>query len=215
MTCIYFFAFKIVLKITIPHHLAFILAGTLVWSCVTQTILEGTESIVGNIGLLTKVPIPLHIFPLVTCINNAVTLLLALPVLIGACALSGIALSWKMLFFFPVFFLLCLMSFSLALVFGCLFVMLRDMRHIIGLLMQIALYATPVLYDARMIPDGYRLILFMNPFAYFFDSIHEIFIFGSLPSLQALLAMTLWTSSIWIGSIVFYKTIRNGLVENL
>src|SRR5690349_10337533 len=77
MGLVYFFAFKVVMKVQQPHYLALLLCGVLPWSFFSQTLGEGTESIVNSFGLLSKVPIPLPVFPFVGALTNLTTLMLS------------------------------------------------------------------------------------------------------------------------------------------
>src|SRR4051794_1756265 len=49
ITLIFYFVFKVVLNVQIPHYLAFILSGMLPWSFFNQTMMEGMEAIVANL----------------------------------------------------------------------------------------------------------------------------------------------------------------------
>src|SRR5689334_7103760 len=57
MGMVYYFIFKVILKVQMPYYLAFILSGVLPWTFFNQTILEGLESVVGSWSIVTKVPI--------------------------------------------------------------------------------------------------------------------------------------------------------------
>src|SRR6202035_5870261 len=86
---IFYFVFKVILKVQIPHYMAFLVSGVLPWSFFSQTINEGMDSIVGNAGIAAKVPVPIQIFPLVGAITNFITLFLALPVILGISILTS------------------------------------------------------------------------------------------------------------------------------
>jgi ABC-type polysaccharide/polyol phosphate export permease len=92
MGFVYYFVFKVILKVQIPHYLAFILSGVLPWSFFAQTVLEGMESIVSNWSIVTKVPIPIQVFSYVNAVTNLTTLFLALPVFIGAAYFTDVPL---------------------------------------------------------------------------------------------------------------------------
>lgn len=64
MAIVYYFVFKVVLQVKQPYYIVLILTGVLSWNFFGQTLVEGTDAILGSWGLLSKVPIPLPVFPL-------------------------------------------------------------------------------------------------------------------------------------------------------
>src|SRR3954462_3483713 len=99
MAFIYFFVFQVVLKVKIDHYAVFILTGVLPWSFFGVTTMEGLDSILGNGSLISKVPVPTQGFPFVVSVTNLVTLVLSLPVLMGAALLSRVDIGWPILLF--------------------------------------------------------------------------------------------------------------------
>jgi ABC-type polysaccharide/polyol phosphate export permease len=202
MTAVYYFVFKIILKVTIPHYLVFIVSGILPWSFFSQSTIEGMESIVGNLGLVTKVPIPLQLFPFVGTLTNLTTLTIATPILIAAAVVSDVPLGLHLLmlgFYFPVLF----------------FVFLRDLRHITGIVMQIWFYATPVVYQDSMIPEKLRWTIYANPVAPVFIGLHQVLAGGAWPGGTLVIASVGWTVALTLTASFVYKRYNRILVESL
>lgn len=215
ITAVYYFVFKIVLNIQIPHQLIFILSGVLTWSYISQSINEGLESIVGSIGIITKVPIPLQVFPFVVSVTNMVTFLISLIVLWGASYFSGIRLNSAVLIL-PIYGLaLFLITYGFSHILALLFVRLRDLRHLTGILLQIWFYATPVIYDESMIPKKYNWVIYLNPFGYIFVDIHSIWIRQSWPAFRHLWVIGGWAILMTTLSAWFQKNYSRGLVEQI
>ena len=173
ISTIYYFVFKVVMRIDRPHYLPFILCGVLPWTFFAQSLGEATESIVGNHGLISKIPVPIQVFPYVVSITNFSTLLFALPIIIALAWLSGVHLSLGTLLVFPFFLSLLIIGYALGTILAILYVYLRDLKHAIGLILQIWFYATPIIYDKTMIPDRYKFILYINPVGATFVGIQE------------------------------------------
>lgn len=199
---VYYLVFNIFLKIKIPHYLPFILSGVLTFNFFSQSLVEGMESIVGNGALASKVPMPLQVFPYVGVLTNWVTLILSIPIMIIASLISHVSLGPSLLVL-P-FYLVILLAFTygIGLLSSILFVFFRDLRHLMGIVIQLWLYATPVIYNDSMIPDKFRWIIFVNPMSSILISVHTILVEGSWPSL----AMT-WTAMGWAISILMLAAI--------
>jgi lipopolysaccharide transport system permease protein len=215
LACVYYFVFVKVVKIQMPHYLGFILSGIFLWTFFARTVVEGTESLVGNITLLTKIPIPLQIFPFVTTVTNFSTLLLSLPVLFTALAISGVPIS-ATLVLFPVYLaLLFMMAYGFALILALGFVYFRDLKHVMEIVMQVWFYGTPVLFDAKMIPENYHWVLYANPTGLLFHHLHLILIQGVYPPVSEAAMVVAWTAIVVSSAGLFYRRAASGAVEVL
>ncbi len=215
ISMIYYFVFKVVMKVDRPHYLPFILAGVLPWSFFSQSISEATESIVVNQGLISKIPIPIHVFPYVVSITNFSTLFFSLPVIFILALVSGVQASLTMLWVFYFFGCLLLLSYAIGAILAVFYVYLRDLKHAIGLVLQIWLYATPIIYDSSMIPAKYHWILYLNPVGSIFEGIH-LSMLGSEGSLiPHVLGSFSWVMVGLLALRLTYTRLRGGLVEVL
>jgi ABC-type polysaccharide/polyol phosphate export permease len=215
MTMMYYFVFKVVMQVRMPHHTLFILTGVLTWNFVGQSILESMEAIVTSVGLLSKVPIPIQTFPLAGTITNFVTFLLALPVLLGTALFSGVHLG-SALIAFPFYILaILLMSYSFGLTLAIFYIRLRDLRHLMSIGLQLWMWATPVLYEAAMIPQKYKWTLYVNPFGWAFADIHGMWLRNQWPSLESAGSVGIWTLSSVVLCAAVHRFLSQGLVEQI
>lgn len=210
-----YFVFKVVMQVQVPHYLAFILSGMLPWAFFSQTLGEGTEAIVGSISLITKVPVPIQVFPYVGAMTNLVTLFLAAPIMVGASLVSGVTLGPSVLMTFPYFALLFLMAYGFSLILSVGFVYLRDLKHLIGIILQIWFYGTPVVYQSSMIPAKYHWILYANPLGTAFAGFQRIFGQGLWPSRLETGVFALWTFGILLCAARLYRHFSTQVAENL
>jgi len=214
-TLIFYFVFKMVLNVKVPHYLAFIISGMLPWSFFSQTIMEGMESIVGNHGLISKVPIQIQIFPFVGTVTNFITLVLALPIVIGTAILTDVNLGSSILLFPLYLSLLFLFTYCSATILAVLYVLLRDLRHVLGIVLQLWFYATPILYHESMIPKQYHWILYLNPIAFLFVDIHAILVQGTYPDLHHLPVTCAWVLLAICLTLLIHRFIGEDLVEQI
>jgi ABC-type polysaccharide/polyol phosphate export permease len=212
---VYYFVFKVILNVQVPHYLAFIITGVLPWTFVAQSLMEGVESIVGAWALVSKVPIPTQVFPYVGTLTNLITLLTAVPIMIGVSIFSGVSLGYSLLtlpfFFLSLFILTYFISFSLAV--G--FVYFRDLRHMMTIIIQLWFYGTPVLYSENMIPAKYHWVLYVNPYALIFAGIHRILVEGKWPLPDQILGPCIWVFLITALGLGIQKYLCSGLVERI
>jgi ABC-2 type transport system permease protein len=213
MALVYFVVFKMVMKVQVPNYLIFILSGVIPWSFFAQTIVEGMESIVGNAGLVTKIPIPLQIFSYVAAVTNFITLILALPILFGVAAIYHIPFGSNFLLLPFYIMALFVLAYAFGLVLSVAFVFFRDLRHLMGIVMQLWFFATPVVYSEQMIPSQFHWIIHVNPVGDIFCGLRTVLVSGMWPTSTNMLLSLFWVI-VAFGIIIFFvKKHIKGVVE--
>ncbi len=215
MAVVYYYVFKVILRVQMPHYLAFILCGTLPWAFFAQSLMEGMESLVANQGLLSKVPVPVPVFPYVCILTNMITLLIATPIIFIAAWISGVELSASVILLPVLLGCLFLITYAFTFILAHLYVFFRDLKHLMSLVIQIWFYGTPVIYDEQMIPEKYHWVLYINPFGTLFSSLHDIFVRGIWPNQQNLMVLFGWTCATTVLARVFQVSFSREIVENL
>jgi len=148
----------------IPYPL-FSYAALLPWTLFAEGITRSTNSMIQNSGIMTKVYFPRMILPLSGIISPLVDFAVAFGVLVVLMIYYGFAPTMNILWL-PAFILLALMtSLGIGLWLSALNVQYRDFQYVIPFLIQIWLFASPVVYPASLLPESYQLIYGLNPMA--------------------------------------------------
>jgi ABC-type polysaccharide/polyol phosphate export permease len=201
-----------------PYAL-FLFSGLLPWLFFSGAVLDGAVTLVDNGPLLAKVLCPPEIFPAVTVLSHLAHHLLAVPVLLAAMAGASLA----GLHSFPWTF--CLLPLALmpwvlltggaVLAISVLAVHFRDMRDLVGHLLNLLFFASPIIYslDGLEVPGLLRRILVLNPLGSLVTVYRDVVFAGAVPSPVAwLTAFAVGTGALWIGAAVFARG-RETLVE--
>lgn len=212
---VFYFVYKVVMRVPVHDYLLFIVSGILPWVFFSATLNESFESLVGGQGLLTQVPVPIQAFPASAVVSNFINFMLSIPALMAVLAFSGADVSWRALLFLPLSVLLFFFTYSLAFILASLFVIFRDLRHIFGIVLQLWMYCTPILYPVDMIPEKLRWTLYVNPLSGYFVAIRDVLVYNRLPDLNFL-----WIFAVWIIVLIMiaeYIRVKVGpkLVERL
>lgn len=212
---VYYYVFNQVMRIQIPNHLLFLLSGILPWTFFSGSLTQCMESVLQNHSLLNKVPLPPHIFPLSEVVTGFVNYLFSIPVLILIQILMIGFQPIGILDLFLLSLLLFIQAYGLGLILSYVFVFLRDLRHLISILIQIWFYITPIVYSREMIPEKFKSLVLANPVALIFDQIHNTFVSKGSLNLHDLLYSTIWTAGIAVLAFYFFKKFNRTIVENI
>jgi len=141
----------------------FAYSGLIAWIYFATAVTQSGNSLRGDVRLIEKIYFPRLIIPLSTVITPLMDFLCSLLVLLGMMYWFGITPTWNVLFL-PFFLLVALLTaFSVSLWLAPLNLMYRDIGHTIPFVIQIWMYASPLVYPVSVIPDKWQLLYSLNP----------------------------------------------------
>jgi lipopolysaccharide transport system permease protein len=147
-----------------PYPL-FAYSGLLLWTFFSGAVSAGTNSLISNTSLITKVYFPRAFIPAAAVGAGLVDLGVGSVLLAALAAYYGVHVSWSLLLL-PVFVLLgAALALAAAMLASALTVKYRDLRHALPFLLQFWMFASPVIYPADAVPERWRWLLAANPLA--------------------------------------------------
>ena len=148
----------------IPYPL-FNYAAMLPWTLFAQGVTRSSESLVGNVSLVQKVYFPRLVMPMSGILAPVVDFAIAFVILIGMMFYFGYPPTIRMLWL-PIFIVLALLTASgVGLWLSAINVRYRDVRYIVPFLVQLWLFASPVVYSSSLLPQKFQAIYGLNPMA--------------------------------------------------
>ena len=146
----------------LPYPL-FAYAGLLLWTFFSVSVTSGTNSLIGNTSLVTKVYFPRAFIPAAAVGAGLVDFAVGALLLVPLGAYYGVRPGWGLLLL-PVFVgLAALLALGVGLVTSALTVRYRDLRHALPFLLQLWMFASPVIYPPGVVPGRWRWLLALNP----------------------------------------------------
>jgi len=129
----------------------------------SSTVMQSGVSLVSNARLITKVYFPRSALPVAPTLAGMVDLGIGTIFLVGMMVFYGLDPTWKF-FLWPILVLmLACLSCTIGMVLAALNVRYRDVKHAVPFLLQLWLFATPVVYPVHMIPEYMRPLAYLNP----------------------------------------------------
>jgi lipopolysaccharide transport system permease protein len=148
----------------VPYPL-FVLAALLPWTLFAEGVTRSTSSMITNASIMTKVYFPRLIMPFSGVLSPLVDFAVSLTILVVMMAYYGFVPTLNVIFL-PLFILLALAtSLGIGLWLSALNVKYRDFQYTIPFMIQLGLFASPVVYPASLVPESYRFLYGLNPMA--------------------------------------------------
>lgn len=151
--------------ITAPY-VVWLTAGLIPWFYFSEAIGGGTSALIEYNYLVKKVVFKISILPIIKVIAatfiHAFFVLLLLVLYFIFHFEPGLYLIQLVYYSFCMFFLSLAISYSTC----AIVVFFRDLTQIIGILLQVGMWATPIMWEIGVIPEKYRIIFKLNPVFY-------------------------------------------------
>jgi lipopolysaccharide transport system permease protein len=207
--------FSFLLRVSIPNFAAWVLIGLLVWRFFSIATNQSLFSIVGNPSLVSKVYVPRHIIVLSTNLASFLGAALEFVVLLPLLVVLGVNLTPYALFLPAILVMEFLLVFVLSLSLSSLNLKYRDFYQVWDIALQLGFFLSPIVYDASLIPERYRLLYSLNPVTRLIESAREIFLEGHLPSVFDNVVIVASVGILLLIGFAIFRRLETGFAEEV
>ena len=148
----------------IPYPV-FAYLGLLPWGYFSGAVSRCSAGLVGNASLLGKVYFPRILIPMSSTLAGLVDLAVAGTVLLGLLLWYGMVPAASIVLYLPLTALTALLALGVGMWLASVNVQFRDVQQATPFLLQLWMFATPIVYPASLVPERYRFVYELNPMA--------------------------------------------------
>jgi ABC-type polysaccharide/polyol phosphate export permease len=184
------------------------------WTFFSNSVATGSTSILQNLSLINKVYCPREVFPLSSIATAAVDAGISLVLLVFLFVAYGRWPTAEAVWVPVLFGVQLAFTVGVTLVLAALVVYLRDLRQILPLALQFALFATPVAYSFSQVDGAWRgLASAVNPLAPVIEGYRQTVLLGAPPD-WALVGIAAASSAIWLcGGYLLFKRLETRFAD--
>ncbi len=157
-------------------YAVFVLAGLVPWQFFSGAVGASGNSLVGSAGLIGKVYFPRFIIPLAVVAGGLVDLAVSVACLLVLLPLFGLGWGPHLLAAPLLVAAVAVAALGVGTLFSALTVAYRDFGTVLGYLLQLWMYATPIVYPASLVPERWRWVLHLNPMAALVEGFRSAFL---------------------------------------
>lgn len=143
----------------------FLFLGLVPWTYFANAVASSGTSLIASSSLVSKVYFPRMVIPAAAVVAGLVDVAVSLPILGGLMAYHRISPGLGIVALPAFLVLTAVTALAVGLGFCALNVKYRDFRHVLPFTLQLAFFATPVIYPATLFPPRWRWALLLNPMA--------------------------------------------------
>ena len=159
--------------------------GLVLWTYFSTVLGSAVTSLVGSADLVTKVYFPREALPLATSGAALLDLGIGVASVLVLFPLRGGTFGWSALLLPLPLLVIVVWSAALAVLTSVSAVFLRDLVHGVHLALRVGFFATPVVYDATVLPDALRWTEQVNPVAVSIEGVRAVLLGDTRPDMWA------------------------------
>jgi len=215
MMLVFTIVFSYFLKVpsdNIPYPL-FSYSALLPWTFFVSSINKAAPSLVANRDLITKIYFPREILPIAAVAASFFDFCMASLVFIALLIFFKVKIGIFFVLIFVPFFIQILLTFGIAFFVSSINVYYRDIGYLVPLLIQIWMFASPIMYSISSVPQKVKPFYLLNPMAGIIDSYRKFTIFNRPPDYYSLGVAFLVSLFIFVIGYLIFKKIEKEFAD--
>jgi lipopolysaccharide transport system permease protein len=196
----------------IPYPI-FAFAAVLPWTYFAEATRRSSTGLVDDADLVRKVYFPRLIIPMAKVTAPLLDFCIAFCVLLVLMAFYGVMPTWKLAMIVPLILVATMFALSIGLWLGPINVRFRDIKHTVPFMLQIGMYASPIVYPLSQVPAEWKTLYSLNPMVGVIEGFRwAVFDKGSL-DLAALGISLAVISAFLVSGLVYFKKMERSFAD--
>lgn len=224
MLIIYTFVFSVVFKarwqITgenagVGEYAITLFAGLIPFNLFSEVMNRAPMIVINYPNYVKKVVFPLEVLVIVIVGTATITSFISLGILVVVNFILTRTISPTLIFLPLIYLPLQLLALGFGWFLASLGVYIRDIGQGIAVVMQLLLFATPVLYPATSIPTQYSILIKINPLAMIVGDFRNLLLWGQLFPIKEWAFWLLFSFTLSIAGYVWFMGTKKGFADVL
>ena len=195
----------------IPYAL-FAYAALLPWTFLSNAVTNSGNSLVGSAHLITKVYFPRMIVPAASVAAGLPDFAIGFVILLGLMAHYRVAIGWSFLMLPFLALLTGLLAFAAGMLLSALNVKYRDIRFALPFVIQLWMFASPIIYPSSLVPERWRWLLDLNPLTGLIEAYRAALFKGHIASASLAISISV-TLLLLVGSAFVFRRMEQSFAD--
>lgn len=214
---VFTFVFSTVLSVRVPQSevpfVLYLACGLFPWLAFQETLLRSATCLVDQGVLVKRVVFPIEVLPVEIALSALVHQLIGLALLIILMACFGVHLHATLAALPMLLLVQTLLTVGLAWLMAVLHAYFRDTAHILGLVLPIWFYVTPIIYPYDLVPPALRPVLAINPLTALVQDYRDLLLHGVVPVGAREVWLVLASVAAFVGGAACFARARGELAD--
>ena len=194
--------------------LAFVAVKASPWAFFVSALRFGSNSLLANTNLVTKVYMPRLVFPVAAVFSQLFDFIVAGAVVTVILTIFGVGISVHLIWVPILIGLLVILAMALAIVFSAATLFFRDVKYIVEVILTFAIFFTPVFYESAMFGRWAPLLL-ANPVSPLLEGLSTVVILHQSPPLLWFAYSSLATAVLFMLALLMFQKLDPFFAESI
>ena len=185
---------------------AFLFCGLIPWNAFAETVQRSGGVVIENASLIKKIKFPTEVLVVYLAISSFIHQLIALSFFFVLLLVLGQFPHLRLLLLPAVFVVQFFLTVGLAMFVSAINVYVRDVSHIMGLVMMVWFFGTPIVYPLSLVPERLRVVMQLNPMTGLVTLYRNLFLSSSNLDIRMMAALLVSSAVFFlVGYTVFMR----------
>ncbi len=191
----------------------FAYTALLPWNYFSTAVSSATNSLVSHSQFVTKVYFPREILPITYVVAALFDFVVASTLLAGLMIYYHISLTFNVFYAAPIILVVSCFALAMSFFLSATQVRFRDIGVAVPLLLQLWLFATPVIYPFTAVPLRWRSFYALNPMVGVIEGFRQVILRGAAPETRSLLFSGFISVVLLVASYLYFKRIEATIAD--
>src|SRR6267378_3087438 len=191
----------------------FAYTALLPWNYFSTAVSNATNSLVSHSQFVTKVYFPREILPITYVVAALFDFVVASTLLAGLMIYYHVRPTWNALYAIPIILILSCFSLAMSFLFSATQVRVRDIGVAVPLLLQLWMFATPVIYPLASVPQRWRPLYELNPMVGVIENFRQVILRGAAPDFRSLVTSAVIAVVLLGASYLYFKRVEATMAD--
>jgi lipopolysaccharide transport system permease protein len=196
-------------------YLLFVFSALIGWQLFAGILQRAGGSLVNEARLISKVYFPRILVPMASAVAVLLDLAVSAGIMIVLLALYGVWPGWSLLLLPAAVILALALAMGASIWLAALNVRYRDFMHATPFLIQVWMYASPVIYSSAAIPPRWRPWFSLNPMVGVIDAFRHAWLGLKPADMSAVALSAAWAVALLLGGWIYFRRVEQDLADRL
>lgn len=189
-------------------YLSLAWSGLVLWTFVATSLGTSVVSLISSQDLVTKVNFPKEALPLSMVGASTIDLAIGLTTVFLLALAQGLRPTWAALLFPLPILLLLLWTAAVGVLVAVFAAFVRDVPHVIQLGIRIGFFASPVMYDAAVLPPAFEWTAVVSPVAVSIEAFRDTVLRGQVPDMTVLTIHIVIACVLLVAAVLYTRAVE-------
>jgi len=217
LLALYAGVYLLVLQVQAPglssgQYVLLIFSGLVPFLMTSEALVGGVGAVVANKAVLSNTVFPIDLVPAKAVLLSQLPMVVGFATILIALVVSG-SVSWPIVLLPVIWGLHVVGLIGLAWILSLVNLVFRDLQSLMSLALMGLMIVSPIAYTPEMVPASLRILLILNPFAYFVTAYQGVVILGRLPAWWHWLVLVAMSVGLFVLGGTFFSRAKRVLID--